>query len=374
MHYVRALAAQRKEDRPMSDGSKGRPKITAGVDLGDKYSYLCLIDTQSGEVVEEGRLRTTPEAFGRRFASERPMRIAIEAGTHSPWVSRVLEECAHEVLVANSRKTRLIYSNKRKTDEVDAENLARLARVDPKLLYPLKHRKEDSQAHMALIRSREALVSCRTQLVNHVRGAVKSFGARLPKCPARSFHKKAPEHIPEALRPALGPILEQIGSLTESIRQYDRKVETACEELYPETELLRQVEGIGPLTALTFVLTLEDPYRFQKSRSVGAYLGLVPARDQSGDRDPQRRISKEGDELLRKLLVSCAHYILGPFGSDSDLRRHGQKIASRGAKNAKKRAVVAVARKLAVVLHSLWVSGEIYEQLRNTHRSRDQAA
>jgi transposase len=302
------------------------------------------------------------------------MRIAIEAGTHSPWVSRVLEECAHEVLVANSRKTRLIYSNKRKTDEVDAENLARLARVDPKLLYPLKHRNEDSQAHMALIRSREALVSCRTQLVNHVRGAVKSFGARLPKCPARSFHKKAPEHIPEALRPALGPILEQIGSLTESIRQYDRKVETACEELYPETELLRQVEGIGPLTALTFVLTLEDPYRFQKSRSVGAYLGLVPARDQSGDRDPQRRISKEGDELLRKLLVSCAHYILGPFGSDSDLRRHGQKIASRGAKNAKKRAVVAVARKLAVVLHSLWVSGEIYEPLRNTHRSRDQAA
>jgi transposase len=276
--------------------------------------------------------------------------------------------------VANSRKTRLIYSNKRKTDEVDAENLARLARVDPKLLYPLKHRNEDSQAHMALIRSREALVSCRTQLVNHVRGAVKSFGARLPKCPARSFHKKAPEHIPEALRPALGPILEQIGSLTESIRQYDRKVETACEELYPETELLRQVEGIGPLTALTFVLTLEDPYRFQKSRSVGAYLGLVPARDQSGDRDPQRRISKEGDELLRKLLVSCAHYILGPFGSDSDLRRHGQKIASRGAKNAKKRAVVAVARKLAVVLHSLWVSGEIYEPLRNTHRSRDQAA
>jgi transposase len=358
----------------MSDGSKGRPKITAGVDLGDKYSYLCLIDTQSGEVVEEGRLRTTPEAFGRRFASERPMRIAIEAGTHSPWVSRVLEECAHEVLVANSRKTRLIYSNKRKTDEVDAENLARLARVDPKLLYPLKHRNEDSQAHMALIRSREALVSFRTQLVNHVRGAVKSFGARLPKCPARSFHKKAPEHIPEALRPALGPILEQIGSLTESIRQYDRKVETACEELYPETELLRQVEGIGPLTALTFVLTLEDPYRFQKSRSVGAYLGLVPARDQSGDRDPQRRISKEGDELLRKLLVSCAHYILGPFGSDSDLRRHGQKIASRGAKNAKKRAVVAVARKLAVVLHSLWVSGEIYEPLRNTHRSRDQAA
>jgi transposase len=339
------------------------------LDLGDKYSYLCLIDQQSGQVIEEGRLRTTPEAFRRRFASEQPMRIAIEAGTHSPWASRMLEECGHEVLVANARKLRLIYSNKRKTDEVDAENMARLARVDPKLLYPLKHRSEESQAHMAILRSREALVGSRTQLVNHVRGAVKSFGARLPKCPAVSFHNKAPEHIPEALLPALGPILETIGSLTKRIREYDRRLETISKETYPETELLRQVEGVGPLTALTFVLTVEDPHRFERSRSVGAYLGLVPASDRSGDRDPQKRISKEGDEMLRKLLVSCAHYVLGPFGSDSDLRRHGEKIASRGGKNAKKRAVVAVARKLAVLLHSLWISAEVYEPLRNAHRS-----
>jgi transposase len=217
-------------------------------------------------------------------------------------------------------------------------------------------------------------VGCRTQLVNHVRGAVKSFGARLPKCPARSFHNRAPEHIPEALLSALGPILEQIGSLTERIRQYDRELQIVAKERYPETDLLRQVEGVGPLTALTFVLTLEDPHRFEKSRCVGAYLGLVPAQDQSGDRDPQKRISKEGDEMLRKLLVGSAHYILGPFGSDSDLRRHGQKIASRGGKNSKKRAVVAVARKLAVLLHSLWISGELYELLRNKDRSGGQAA
>ena len=243
------------------DASKEQPKMTAGLDIGDKYSYLCLIDQQSGEVVEEGRLRTTPEALRRRFASEQPpLRIAIEAGTHSPWVSRVLEECGHEVLVANARKLRLIYANKRKTDEVDAENLARLARLDPKLLYPLKHRGEDSQAHMALIRSRQALVGCRTQLVNHVRGAVKSFGGRLPKCPARSFHKRASEHIPEALLPALGPVLETIGSLTQRIRDYERQLEAISKERYPqETELLRQVEGCWTATALTFVLTLEDP-------------------------------------------------------------------------------------------------------------------
>jgi transposase len=354
------------------DVSREQPKTTAGLDLGDKYSYLCLIDSQSGEVIEEGRLRTTPEAIRRRFASERPLRIAIETGTHSPWVSRLLEECGHEVLVANARRLRLIYSNKRKTDEIDAENLARLARLDPKLLYPVRHRGEQSQAHMALIRSRQALVDCRTQLVNHVRGAVKSFGHRLPKCPARTFHKRVQEHIPEALLPALEPLLEQIASLTERIRDYDRRLVAISEEHYPETALLRQVEGIGPLTALTFVLTLEDPYRFEKSRSVGAYLGLVPATDRSGDSDPQKRISKEGDEMLRKLLVGSAHYVLGPFGSDSDLRRHGEKIASRGAKNAKKRAAVAVARKLSVLLHRLWVTAEVYDPLHNAHRRQGQ--
>ncbi len=350
------------------DGSKEQPKVTAGLDLGDKHSYLCLIDTLSGEVIEEGRLHTTPEALRRRFASEPSLRVAIEVGTHTPWASRVLGECGHEVLVANARKLRLIYANKRKTDEIDAENLARLARLGPKLFYLLKHRGEDARAHLALIRSRQALVGCRTQLVNHVRGAVKSFGARLPKCPARSFHKRASEHIPEALRPALGPILEQIGSLMERIRDYERQLERISKERYPETDLLRRVEGIGPLTALTFVLTLEEPYRLEKSRSVGAYLGLVPATDRSGDRDPQRRVSKEGDEMLRKLLVGSAHYFLGPFGSDSDLRRHGEKIASRGGKNAKKRAAVAVARKLAVLFHRLWISGEVYDPLYNTHR------
>jgi transposase len=203
------------------DLSSEQPKTTAGLDLGARYFYLRLFDTPSGEIMEEGRPCTTPEALRRRFASERFMRIAIEAGTHSPWVSRVLEECGHEVLVANSRKLRLIYANKRKTDESDAENLARLARVDPKLMYPLMHRGEEAQAHMAIVRSHEALVGSCTQLVNQVRGAIKSFGEGLSKCPARAFYKRAPGHIPEALRLALEPIREQIGLLTERIREYE---------------------------------------------------------------------------------------------------------------------------------------------------------
>jgi transposase len=275
----------------MGDASKELTRTIAGLDLGDKHSHLCLIDTESGEVLEEGRLRTTPEAFERRFGSERPMRVAIEVGTHSPWVSRLLEECGHEVLVANPRKTRLIYGSGRKTDKLDAQKLARLARADPELLHPVKHRGKDSQAHLALIHSREALVRSRTQLINHVRGTVKSFGARLPGCSARSFHKKVRDQLPSELAEGLEPVMETIASLTGRIGDYDRRIEDLATERYPQTKLLRQVQGVGTLTALAFVLTVEDPHRFSKSRTVGAYLGLVPATDQSGDSDPQKRIS-----------------------------------------------------------------------------------
>ena len=347
----------------------------AGIDLGDRYSHLCLLDTENGEVIEESRIATNRQAFERRFSGAEPMRVGIEASTHSPWVSRILEDHGHEVLVANARKVRLIYGEGRKTDRIDAEKLARLARLDPKLLSPIKHRGETSQSHLALVHSRDALVGTRTKLVNHVRGTVKAFGGRLPKCTAQSFHHKVAEHLPRELAPALGPVLETIASLSERIREYDRRLEEVADELYPETKLLRQIHGVGALTALAFVLTLEDPSRFAKSRQVGPYLGLVPATDQSGKSDPQRRISKHGNELTRKLLVNCAHYVLGPFGEDSDLRRHGEKIAERGGKNAKKRAVVAVARKLSVLLHRLWVTAEVfYEPLYNASRRGRQVA
>ncbi len=277
-------------------------------------------------------------------------------------------------LVANARKVRLIYAEGRKNDKLDAQKLARLARLDPELLSPIEHRGEDSQAHLALVRSRDALVSTRTKLVSHLRGTVKAFGARLPKCSAASFHNKAAEHLPRELTPALEPILETIASLSARIREYDRRLETIAAELYPEIRLLRQVGGVGPITALAFVLILEDPTRFAKSRDVGAYLGLVPNTDQSGDSDPQKRISKRGNQMLRKFLVSSAHYALGPFGEDSDLRRHGEKIASRGGKNAKRRAVVAVARKLSVLLHRLWSTAEVYEPLYNANRAGGEAA
>lgn len=341
----------------------------AGLDLGDRYSHLCVLDG-AGRKCAEVRLRTTPKALGARFEAVAPMRIAIEVGTHSPWVSRLLCKLGHQVIVANSHKLGLIYRNRRKNDRVDAEYLARLARADPKLLHPVHHRGERAQADLAVLRSRDALVKVRTQLVLRVRGTVKSLGYRLPKCGPDGFGLGLVDELPEALRPALAPLLETLDQINNQIRAFDRQLKQLVRK-YPHSELLLQVRGVGPVTALAFLLTLEDPERFDDSRSVGAYLGLVPASDESGDSRPELRITKEGDPFLRRLLVQCAHYVLGPFGQDSDLRRYGQRIARAGGTYAKKRAAVAVARKLAVLLHRLWRHAEVYDPFYNAAR-RDQ--
>jgi transposase len=284
----------------------------------------------------------------------------MEVGAHSRWVSQALQELGHEVLVANARKLRVIFDNPRKGDRADAHTLARLARLDPKLLFPVEHRSAQAQADLTVLHSRDALVRTRTLLINHVRGVVKSTGARISLCSANCFPSKAAASLPETLKPALLPILETVHSLNQQIHSYDRQIEALSESQYPQSLLLRRVAGVGPITALAFMLTLETPGRFHKSREVGPALGLVPRQDQSGGSNPQLHITKTGNTYLRRLLVSSAQYILGPFGPDCDLRRWGLQLAGRGGKNAKKRAVVAVARKLAIVLHRLWKTGDDY--------------
>jgi transposase len=243
--------------------------------------------------------------------------------------------------------------------------LARLARIDPRLLSPVQHRSAEAQAHLTVIRARAALVGARTALVNAARGLAKSYGERLRKCGTQQVSKELAAGLSAELRGALEPLLAEVESLNQRIAEYDRRIEQIAKEVHPEVALLKQVKGVGTLIALTYVLTVEDPHRFRRSRDVGCYLGLRPGRRNSGHSQPQLHISKEGDRYLRTLMVQGAHYILGPFGQDSDLRRWGLKLSERGGSNAKKRAIVAVARKLSVLLHKLWVSGEVYEPLRN---------
>jgi transposase len=339
--------------------------ITIGLDLGDKSSRYCVLD-EAGEVLAEGSVATTRKALLAKFGGLGRCRMAMEVGTHSPWVSRLLTELGPEVIVANARQVRLISASSRKDDRMDAQTLARLARVDPKLLRPIRHRSEKGQADLMAIRVRATLVEARTGLINAARGFAKAMGERLPKCDADCLGVEQMKTLPAGLQELLRPLLEEVESLTEKIRASEAKIEQIAREQYPETALLQQVSGVGILIALTYVLTIEDSGRFQKSRDAGCYLGLRPRRGDSGQRQPQLPITKEGDRYLRTLLVQGAHCILSRRGPDTDLKRWGLKLAARGGKNAKKRALVAVARKLAVLLHRLWVSAEVYEPLRNS--------
>jgi len=346
---------------------------TIGLDLGDRSSRYCVVD-ERGEVIQEGSVATTRKGLDRVLGAARRCRLAMEVGTHSPWVSRYLARLGYEVIVANARRVRLITESSRKDDKLDAKTLARLARIDPELLSPIRHRGEQAQADLMMVRARAVLVETRTALINAARGLTKSYGERLPSCGTYQMGRDQAESLSPAIRAALDPLLAEVETLTERIREYDEQLEELCKNRYPETKLLKQVHGVGTLIALTFVLTVEDPHRFHKSRAVGCYVGLRPKRRQSGQSRPELGISKEGDAYLRTLLVQGAHHVLGPFGKDSDLRRWGLKLAAQGGKNAKKRAVVAVARKLAVLLHKLWVSGETYEPLRLTNRAQIVAA
>ena len=357
------VAATSAGEHPRVDLRPNLDRLTVGVDLGDQWSHYCILGLE-GETLAEGQVRTTQQDVAEFFQGLNATRVVVEVGTHSAWVREVICRYGHEVLVANPRLMEGSKRRKRKSDRIDANKLARLGRVDPQSLHPMQHRSPEVRQDLVMLRARDALVAARTDLINATRGLVKSMGTRLPKCSSPSFAQKVEEAVPAEIREALLPLVRIAAALSDGIQGYDEKIEKLAGEKYGHTAVLRQVKGVGPITSLAYVLTLENPERFVKSRDVGPYLGLVPKQEDSGESQPQLGISKAGDTMVRRLLVGSAHYILGPFGPDTDLRRYGLRLCERGGKNAKKRAAVAVARKLAVLLHRLWVSGEVYEPLR----------
>jgi transposase len=338
--------------------SKDQPAMTVGLDLGDRRSHYCLLN-EDREVVEEGRIQSTEAAFRHHFEGEPRLRIALECGTHSPWVSRLLTGLGHQVIVANAREIPTITRSQSKNDRNDAELLARFAAQDPKLLSPVQHRSLGRQQDLNLIQARSTLVRARTMIVNAVRGLVKSAGSRLPACSTETLPLRARDSVPPTLKTVALPLLKQIALLNAQIGAMDKQIERLAKK-YPEIGVLRTAPGVGPVVAAAYVLTLDRP-EAAANRSAGAFLGLRPGQSQSGESDPQRRISKAGDSYLRSLLVQSAQYILGRFGPDSALRRWGLKLAASGGKRGKKRAIVAVARKLAVLLHSMWRSGRCFQ-------------
>lgn len=342
------------------------PLFIIGIDLGDKKHAICVLN-RDGDIIDERTITNHRESL-RRLSQKYPgARIACEVGSHSPWIKRFLSEFGHEVFVANPRKLRAIYTSDRKSDKNDARMLARIARMDPQLLHPVEHGTEEAQRDLLQVKLRDNLVRQRVDIISSVRFTLKSLGVALPSPNSSCFAKRCRTLLSErdgALLGMIEPSLQVIDVMTQMIRELDRAVETLCETKYQATKRLRQITGIGPITALSFVLTIEDPELFENPRDVGAYLGLVLRRDQSGGLDKQLRISKAGDAYMRSLLVGCAQYILGPFGPDSDLKRHGLMLAERGGGRGKRKAVVAIARKLAVLMLTLWKYGRDYEPLR----------
>lgn len=362
----RALTNTKKQIEKMA----AKQRLTIGLDLGDRTSRYCILDAE-GEVLSEGELPTTKTGLNSLFGKMPCSRVALEVGTHSPWVSRQIAGLGHEAIVANPHRVKLITQSGRKNDRIDAQKLARLARVDPKLLSPVRHRGAEAQADLAVIRARAELVEARTALVNCARGLVKPMGDRLRKCDADQVGAGLAAGLGAEVQKIVEPLLKSVEAISQQIEVYDEKIAEIAKR-YPEVELLTQVYGVGTLIGLAYILTIEDAERFQHSRDVGAFLGLQPKQRESGDSQPELGISKTGDRLLRSYLVQAAHCMLRQGAPDSDLRAWGLGKAGAGGKRAKRRALVGMARKLAVLLHRLWVMGEVYDPLYN--RKAAQAA
>ncbi|MEN0065658.1 MAG: IS110 family transposase [Myxococcota bacterium] len=332
--------------------------VSVGLDVGDRWTYFCAVD-HGGIVLQEGRVPSTTQGLNGIIKTFRRAQWVMEAGTHSFWMDRHLCGSGIENIVVNPRRLKAVSDSLRKTDRSDAAMLALLGMFNPKLLWQVRHRSYDSQLGLGLLKVREQLVRTRTKLINTIRGLVKSFGARLRSCDTARFHKLRLD-VPDGLREVVEPLFDVIETLQTKIGELDNQILQLAQS-NPASERLMSVPGVGPITSLAFVLVIDDPTRFAKTRQVGAYLGLTRRIDQSGDSNRELAITKAGDKMLRKLLVQCSHLVLRDKAPDNALKQWGLRLLDRGGRGARGKAVVAVARKLATLLLSLWKKNQTFQ-------------
>jgi transposase len=268
--------------------------ITVGLDVGDKRTHFEVVDG-ARLTVRSGSFATSRAELEKAVEPFPGAKVVLEAGSQSPWMSRVLRGQGYDVLVADPRRVELISKDPRKSDRRDASMLARMGAAMPELLGSVHHRGEQAHAHLAIVRARDLLVRMRARAVQQVRGICRSFGLRLPSATASGFSSKIEHVLPELLKPALVPLLEMANDLTRRIRAFDKLLAQIAKQHYPEVKHLQQVDGVGPIISVAFVLSIEDPKRFRSSRKVGSWIGLCPRSHASGDSNPQLNISKAGD-------------------------------------------------------------------------------
>ena len=337
-------------------------KACIGFDLGETSSHYCLVNLE-GQVECRGQVENQRSEFERVLSSCPQARVVIETCRVSHWIGSHMRSLGREVYEANPRRVALISQSSKKTDRNDAELLAKIGRADVSLLNAIHPRSAACMEARILLRVRQQLVGTRTRAVNSVRSCLRVFGYSAPSCCTEQFAERTAPVVPAHLAALLRPLFALLKTLNRQIESCDRHLATMAKQRFPDSQTLQQIHGVGPLVSLAFVTAIGDPKRFRDSRMVGAYLGLTPRSRQSGRSDPQLRISKEGDPMVRSLLVTAATHILRQSAPDTALKRHGRRLAKNGSPRDRARARIAVARKLAVVLHRLWLTGEVYRPL-----------
>ena len=333
---------------------------TIGLDLGNTFTKAVGLDARGNVVLRED-LHNDAETLKAFFEAHPGATVGMETGTHCRWIAALAASCGCDAVIGNARKLRLISESSRKNDWNDAESIARLCRFDRKLFHPVTLRDGEHHRLYQLLRQRDALVSMRTALVNQLRGFAKAGGTMLPRRDARSFLSLRDSMPPEFLRDfkpllkALEDLARRIAAaeaiLGQFVRRHFRKMD----------ERLQTVPGVGPVASAAFIALVPDPGRFKSAREAGPYFGLVPKQDQSGDGHRPCRITHEGSPFMRKTLVNAANALLKKSARDTALKRFGERLSRRGqGKVARRKAKVALARKLAVTMLAMMRRGEDY--------------
>lgn len=336
---------------------------TIGMDLGNKVHKIIGLNEHGKEVLrcEVENTKAAVEAFFKEHADAT---IAMETGTCCRWVSKLARLHCHDAIVGNARKLRAIWQSKQKNDWNDAHMIAALARASRELFHPVMLRDDEHHDLYQLIQLRDISVRQRTQTINAIRGMCKAAGDFVRKCDAQGLFRHL-EYIPETQAWKFRPLIERLGAIAENIQQYDWLIQDYADAHFKtQVALLRTIPGVGLITSCMFVALIQDPKNFGNPRDAGCYFGLTAGQDQSGDKDAPMHVTKAGNTQMRKLLVTAANYILRDSSPDSAIKRYGQRICARGGKIARRKAKIAIARKLSVVMMSMLQSGESYRDER----------
>lgn len=332
------------------------------MDVHDEYSQVCVMN-QAREILMEAKIPTTRQALNDFFRQREKSMVIYEAGPHALWISELLGSLGHETIACHARRVRLIAESRNKNDRVDAEVLARLSLSDLELIKPIQQRSRQTLDQRSIVHARAALVETQKRLRTMLRGMVKPFGVRLATGKKRALAELATAKLPEHAAQSIDAILKTLSVLAEQIQKLTERVEQLADS-HPAAARLQTIPGVGPLVSLSYIHAIEDPARFSRT-DIGPYLGLTPSnRSSAGKKLAPKEKGRPGDPYVRSLLVQSAWTLMNSR-SQSDLARWGRRLSER---IGGKKAAIALARKIATLMHHLWFYDQDFRATMTPHR------